>query len=145
MPNVMAALPNMGGISVQCRKVWLTSSTGVPCSNAAKTRNSLKFAGVPQTNRLISATSGPKFTVLWERMEEILMLSRFFSNCQYVPYLRTYSPTNLCDGAQMAFFDDFLCPVFAASRVQHVSDLRLKFSLRPHHVCKYGRHPTCDG
>jgi len=51
--------------------------------------------------------------------------------------LRRYSPTKLCDGAQMAIFDDFLRPVFAASRVQHVSDLHLKFALRPHHVCKY--------
>jgi len=51
----------------------------------------------------------------------------------------------LCDGAQMAIFDDFLRPVFAASRMQHVSDLRLKFALRPHHVWKYGRHLICDG
>jgi len=29
--------------------------------------------------------------------------------------------------------------------VQHVSDLHLKFALRPHHVWKYGRHPICDG
>jgi len=28
--------------------------------------------------------------------------------------------------------------------VQQVSDLRLKFALRPHHVWKYGRHPVCD-
>jgi len=48
----------------------------------------------------------------------------------------------LCDGAQMAIFDDFLRPVFAASPVQHVSDLRLKFALMPHHVCKYGRHQS---
>ena len=40
---------------------------------------------------------------------------------------------------------DFLCSVFSASRVQHVSDLHLKLALRPHHVCKYGRHPICDG
>ena len=33
-------------------------------SNAAKTRNPLKFAGVPQTNETISAASGPKFTIL---------------------------------------------------------------------------------
>jgi len=38
-----------------------------------------------------------------------------------------------------------LRPVFAASREQRVSDLLLKFALRPHHVCKYGRHLTCDG
>jgi len=29
--------------------------------------------------------------------------------------------------------------------VQHVSDLHPKFTLRPHHVWKYGRHPICDG
>jgi len=39
---------------------------------------------------------------------------------------------------------DFLCPVFTASRVQHVSDVHSKFALRPHHVLKYGRHPICD-
>jgi len=32
-----------------------------------------------------------------------------------------------------------LHPVFSASRMQQVSDLHLKFALRPHHV--YGRHP----
>jgi len=30
------------------------------------------------------------------------------------------------------FLATFLRPVFAASRVQHVSDLHLKFALRPH-------------
>jgi len=39
--------------------VWLTPNTGVPCSNAAKMRNTLKFAGVPQTTGSISAASGP--------------------------------------------------------------------------------------
>jgi len=44
--------------------VCLTPNTGMPCSNAAKTRNPLKFAGVPQTHQQISAASGPKCTVL---------------------------------------------------------------------------------
>ena len=35
--------------------VWLTPTTTVPCSNAAKTRNPLKLAGVPQTTEPISA------------------------------------------------------------------------------------------
>jgi len=34
----------------------------------------------------------------------------------------------------MAIFGDFLRSVFSASRVQQVSDLHLKFALRPHHV-----------
>jgi len=63
--------------------VWLTPTTRVPCSNAAKTRNPLKFAGVPQTNETISAASGPKVTILWGHLEEILLLKgdmqRFFT------------------------------------------------------------------
>jgi len=35
--------------------------------------------------------------------------------------------------------------VFSAIRLQHISDLHSKFTLRPHHVWKYGRHPICDG
>ena len=81
MPIVMAALPNIGGAfcsTPQSRKVWLTPTTRVPCSNAAKMPNPLKFAGVPQTNETISAASGPKFTILWGHVEEILLLNKFF-------------------------------------------------------------------
>ena len=75
---MMAALPNVDGSSVQRHKVWLTPTTGVSCSNATKTQNPLKLDGVPQTTIPISATSGPKFTILWEHVEEILLLQVFF-------------------------------------------------------------------
>ena len=58
--------------------VWLTPTTRVPCSNAAKTRNPLKLPGVPQTNETIAAASGPKFTILWGHVQEILVLNSFF-------------------------------------------------------------------
>ena len=38
--------------------VWLTPTTIVPCSKAAKTRNPLKCGGVPQTRQQISAARG---------------------------------------------------------------------------------------
>jgi len=41
-------------------------------------------------------------------------------------------------------FGDFLRAVFSASLAQHVSDLHCEFTLRPHHVWKYGRHPISD-
>jgi len=123
--------------------VWLTPTTRVPYSNAAKTRNPLKLPGVPQTNETISAASGPKLTILCGHVEDILLLNKFFSDCRYMPQLRRYSPTKLWDGAKMAIFSDFLGPAFAASRVQHLSNLHSKFALRPHHVSRYGRHPTC--
>jgi len=55
MPNVMAALPNIGGALCSMPQSWLMPTTTVPCSKAAKMRNPLKFAGVPQTTRPISA------------------------------------------------------------------------------------------
>ena len=70
MPNVMAALPNIGDALCQRRKV--------PCSHAAKPRNPLKFAGVAQTTGPILAASGPKFTILWERVQEMMLLNTFF-------------------------------------------------------------------
>jgi len=38
----------------------------------------LKFAGVPQTGKLISAASGPKFTILSGHVEEVLLFNKFF-------------------------------------------------------------------
>ena len=58
--------------------VWLTPTTRVPCSNAAKTRNPLKVAGVPQTRQQISAVSRPKFTILSAHVEEVLLFNKFF-------------------------------------------------------------------
>jgi len=68
----------------------------VSCSNAAKTRNPLKFAGVPQTTGPISAASGPKFTI-WGR-EEILLVNKFLPDCrQRLVALSTYRRyTNNC-------------------------------------------------
>jgi len=53
MPNVMAALSNTGGAlssMPQSLADAVSPTTTVPCSNAAKTWNPLKLAGVPQTN-----------------------------------------------------------------------------------------------
>jgi len=81
----------------------------MPCSNAAKTQNPLKFVGVPQTPETISAVSGPKFTILSQHVEEVLLLNNFFSDCRYMPYLLRYGPTKLCDGAKMTIFASCIC------------------------------------
>jgi len=134
MSNLMVALPNIGGALCSTPQSLADALYWMPCSNAAKTQNPLKFVGVPQTNERISAVSGPKFTILSGHVKEILLLNKFFSDCRCMPYLRRYSPTKLCDGAQMAIFGDFLGPAFTASCVQHISDLHSKFELGPRHV-----------
>jgi len=65
-------------LAVQRRRVWLTSTAEVPWSNTAKMRNRLKLAGVPETTEPISAASGPKVTILWGHLEEILLLKAKF-------------------------------------------------------------------
>jgi len=46
----------------------------------------------------------------YEDMWRYWCLTRFFSDCQYMPQLRRYSRTNLWDGAEMAIF----CVIFAS-------------------------------
>jgi len=64
MPNVMAALPNIGGALCSTPQSLAGAHYYSTCSNAAKTPNPLKFAGVSQTRQQISAASGAKFTIL---------------------------------------------------------------------------------
>ena len=107
MPNVMVALPNTGGALCSPPQSLADADYLLPCSNAAKTRKPLKVAWVPQTPETISAASRPKFTILWGHVEEILLPNKFFSDCRYMPQLRKYSPTKLCNGAKTAIFGDF--------------------------------------
>ena len=62
--NVMVTLPNIGGALCSTPQSLADAHYYMPCSNAAKTRNQLKFGAVPQTNEMISAASAPKFTIL---------------------------------------------------------------------------------
>jgi len=66
-----------GDAQTSC-KVWLASGERRRCSNEGKTRKPLKFAGVPKTHEQISAVSGPKFAILWGRVEEISLFNKFF-------------------------------------------------------------------
>jgi len=51
---------------------WRPLLDAVQYRNAAKTRNPLKFDGVPQTSQQIPAVSRPKFTILWGPVEDII-------------------------------------------------------------------------
>jgi len=68
MHNVMAALPNIGGALCSTLQSLAAPTTRVPCSNATKTRKLLKFAGVPQTNEMISAAKVGRSSLYFEDM-----------------------------------------------------------------------------
>ena len=71
-PKVYMSSTSPGDGQTSC-KVWLACVERRRCSNDAKTRNQLKFAGVPRTTGPISAISGPKFIIFWGHVEEILL------------------------------------------------------------------------
>jgi len=123
----MAVLPNIGGALCSSRKVWLTPTTRVPCSNTAKARNLLKFAGCPkptkQSQPLVSHSPYCKDTC-----RRYCCLTSFFRLSIHALVVKIHPDkvVQWCTGG------DFLHPVFPASHVQHISDLHSKFALRPH-------------
>jgi len=130
MPNVMVALPNIGGALCSTSQFgWRPLLVWVPCSNAAKTQNPLKFARVPQTLQQISAVSRLKFTILWWHVEEVSVFNKFFFRLSIHASAAKTQPDKVVRWCQNG---DFLCPVFSASRVQHISDMHFKSALRPH-------------
>jgi len=137
----MAALPNIGGAVCSTPQSLVDTHTRVPCSNAAKRRNPLKFSGVLQTHQRSQSLvirSSPYCEDMWRRY---CCLTSFFrlSAHALVAKIQPDKIVRCCPHG------DFLRRVFTESRLQHVSDLHHKFALRPHHVSKYGRHPICDG
>jgi len=60
------------------RAVWLAFGERRICSNEGITRNRLKFAGVHQTGKPISAISGPNFAILWDMWQRQCCLTSFF-------------------------------------------------------------------
>jgi len=99
---------------------------------------------VPQTNETISAASGPKFTILWGHLEDILQLNKFFPIVDACLSCEDIARQICAMVPRWRFLATFLHPVFSASRMQHISDLHSKFTLGTHHVWKYGRHPISD-
>jgi len=86
----------------------------MPCSNAAaKTRNQLKFAGVPQTGQPISAANRPKFTILWGQVEDILLFNKFFpivDTCLSCEDIARQSGVMVPDGDFWRLFASCVCP-----------------------------------
>jgi len=57
--------------------VWLTPTTSVPCTNAAKTRNPLKCAGVPKLANRSQPLVG-RSSPYYQHVEEVLLFNKFF-------------------------------------------------------------------
>jgi len=146
MPNVMAALPNIGSALcstpqsfadahlLECRAVTLPSR---------ETRwNSLGCPRLTKRSQPLVGRSSPYCEEMWGRY---CCLTIFFPIVDTLLSCEDIARQSYAMVPRWQIFGDFLRPVFSASRMQHVTDLYLKFALRPQHVWKNGRHPICDG
>jgi len=127
--------------SVRRCKVWLTPITRRRAVTLSRRKTRWNLQGCPKlVNR-----SQPLVGRTAPYCEDILPLNNFFPIVDTCLSCEDIARQSCAMVPRWRFLANFLCPVFSASRVQHVSDLHPKFALKPHHVWKYGRHPICDG
>jgi len=74
-------------------------------------------------------------------VEDISLLNNFFTIVDKCLSCEDIARQSCAMVPRWRLFGDLLGPAFPASRAQHVSELHYKFTLGPHHVTKYGRHP----
>jgi len=82
MPNVMVALPNIGDALYSTPQSLADACYYMPCSTAAKTRNQLKFGGVPKLTKRSQPLVGRSSSYcgdIWRTY------CKFFSDWRYVP------------------------------------------------------------
>jgi len=107
---------------------WL-SLGDVAAVTMPKRVNPLKFAGVPQTNEPISAASGPKFTILWGHVGEILLFDQFspiVDKCLSCEDIARQTVWWCADGEFLAIFCVLYFQRAACSTLRPTSQIRTK-------------------
>jgi len=88
----------------------------MPCSNAVKTQNPLKFAGVPQTTGSISAASGPKFTICGDMWRTYCCLTSFYPIVDMCLSCEAIAQQSCAMVPRWRFLSTFLHRVFSEPR-----------------------------
>jgi len=78
MPNVMAALPNIGGALCSTPQSLADAHYYSAVQQRCQDAKPVEICWVPQTRQQISSVSGLNFTILRGHMEEVLLFNKFF-------------------------------------------------------------------
>jgi len=143
MPNVMVALPNRWGLLFNAAKFgWrpLLQCRAVTLPRRDTSWNVQGCAKLTKRSQPLVGRSSPYCEVMWGRYCCLTHFSPIVDTCLRCEDIAWQSCAMV---PRRRFLATFFGPAFAASRVQHISDLHFKFALRPHHVWKYGRHRMC--
>ena len=143
MTNVMVALPNIGGALCSTREYgWrpLIKCRAVTLPRRDTRWNMMGYSKPANRSQPLVGRSSPYCEDTWRRYCCLTIVFPIVDMCLSCEDIARQSCAMV---PRLPILGDFLGPAFTASRAQHVSDLHSKFSLRPHHVSKYGRHPMC--
>jgi len=114
--------------------VWLTASTRCRAVTLPRRETRWNLQGcpkVPDWSQPLVGRRSPYYEDKW-RIYCCLTIFPIVDTCLSCEDIARQSCAMV---PRWRFLATFLRPVFAASRVEHVSDLHLKFALRPHHMC----------
>ena len=143
MPNVMVALPNIGGALCSTLQSLADAHCRAVTLPRCETRWNLQGCPkLPELSQPLVGRSSPYGGDMWRTHCCLKFFFPIVDTCLSCEHIVRQSCAMV---PRWRFLATFLRPVFSASRVQQVSDLHLKFALRPHHTWKYGRHPLCGG
>jgi len=130
--------------SVQRRKVWLTPTSRCRAVMLPRRKTRWNLQGclkLPDGSQPLVGRRSPYCGNMWKTYR---CSTNFFPIVDTCLSCQDIARQTCAMVPRWWFLATFLRPAFPASRVQQVSDLHLKFTLRPHHVWKYGRHPIYD-
>ena len=139
-PTWWLPCPTQVAPSVQRRKVWLTPTTRCRAVTLPRRETRWNLQGclkLPDRSQPLVGQSSPYCGDVWMTYR---CLTSFFPIVDTCLSCEDIARQSFPMVPRWRFLATFLRPAFTASRVQQVSDLHLKFALRPHHVWKYGRH-----
>ena len=141
MPNVMAALPNIGG--ALCSTLQFGWRRLLECHAVTLPRRETRwnYLGRPKLTKRSQPLVGRSSPYCGDMLRRYCCLTSFFPIVDTCLSCEDMARQRCAMVPRWRFLATFLRPVFAASRVPHTSDMHPKFALRPHHVWKYGRHP----
>jgi len=138
MPNVMVALPNIGGALFNAAKFGWRSLLYCCAVTLPRHEGHWNLKGCPKLVNRSQSLVGWSSPYCGHMRRTHCCLTSFFPIVDTSLSCEDIAWQSCAIVARWPFLVTFLCPVFSASCVQHVSDLHLKFALRPHHVWKYG-------
>ena len=104
----------------------------MPCQDAKP----VEICRVPQTPEPISAASDPKFAILWEHVEEILLVNNFFLIVDTCLSCEDSAKQSCGMVPRWRFFASFLRPVFQRSACSTFQTCILNSLHQGHTMCR---------